>query len=148
MSPQVRKGAKSPMVEQNGRKVAQVEQALGHLVKFRQKQKLTQQYVAKRMGTYQSVISELEAKREEKGADILFSTLVRYAKAVGGKIAIVVETDEMPSSAAQYNRQIGAVIRQQARNDYRKSREVQPDPNGNRAARRRANKKTRKAAEQ
>jgi transcriptional regulator with XRE-family HTH domain len=59
--------------------------------------KLTQADVAKRMGTTQSAISDLESGRAEPAVD----TLKRYAEAVGLRMRIVLEIDwDNPRGAA------------------------------------------------
>lgn len=63
------------------------------LSSVRKRHKLTQCEVAQVMGTSQSAVSDLE-----NGGDPYFSTLQRYARAVGARLRIVVEN---PDSSAE-----------------------------------------------
>ncbi|MBD0673047.1 helix-turn-helix domain-containing protein [Streptomyces sp. CBMA156] len=56
------------------------------LVVARQKRGLTQREVAQRMGTSQSTVSEFE----RIGGDARYSTLQRYARAIGARLHIMV----------------------------------------------------------
>ncbi|EPD69275.1 hypothetical protein HMPREF1219_01500 [Corynebacterium pyruviciproducens ATCC BAA-1742] len=60
---------------------------LSALRSVRKGQKLTQRDVAQAMGTSQSAVSDLE-----NGGDPYFSTLQRYARAVGAQLRIVVDS--------------------------------------------------------
>lgn len=53
---------------------------------LRQSVSKTQADVAKKMGMAQNAVSQLE-----KRADVRLSTIGRYAKAIGGKVAVIIE---------------------------------------------------------
>ncbi len=63
------------------------------LTTARHKNGISQRAVAAAMGTSQSAVSELE---QGTTPDPRISTLQRWARAVGGRLVITVETDEEP----------------------------------------------------
>ncbi len=67
---------------------AEARREIGRLLaRARVAKKLTQENVAKRMKATQATVSKLEG-----GADVMLSTLMRYAKALGVRVAFKKQT--------------------------------------------------------
>ena len=82
MKPEVRAGAEARARETLARDAV-------HLAELRKVRHLTQEQLAETMGNSQSDISKIE-----RSADMLISTMRRFAEAAGGRLRLIVEWDD------------------------------------------------------